>query len=385
MKNTIYKYFFHEFIMYFGIVIFALTAVIWTIQAVNFLDLVTDDGHAFLVYFFYSFLTLSKIITKLFPFSFLIASILTILKFEKDNELIILWTSGLNKIHIVNLMLRISLIMMLLQLTLTTVINPQVLNFSRSLLKDSQLQFVGSLLKEKQFNDTVKGLTVFVDKRLDDGSFENIFIRDEGNKITSISDGGTTIYAKSGFIGKDKSNLILIDGNMQRTGVNKDITIVKFKKTVLNLSGLSTKTTSEPKIQETSTKRIIECLDIKNSYKLNCLSTQENIKDKIEHEKQFITQSRIEINKRFGMPIYIPLIGLVSCFLLSGNREKKINFISKNLYFILGFVILIASEMTVRYSGNSINHTAIYYGIPIFLFPIIYFYLIRVFKYENLN
>jgi len=367
--------------MYFGVVIFALTAVIWTIQAVNFLDLVTDDGHAFLVYFFYSFLTLSKIITKLFPFAFLIASILTILKFEKDNELIILWTSGLNKIHIVNLMLRISLIMMLLQLTLTTVINPQVLKFSRSLLKDSQLQFVGSLLKEKQFNDTVKGLTIFVEKKLDDGSFENIFIRDEGNKITSMSDGATTIYAKSGFLGKDKSNLILIDGNMQRTGVNKDITIVKFKKTVLNLSGLATKTTTEPKIQETSTKRIIECLNIKNLYKLNCLVYQDNNK----YEKQFITQNRIEINKRFGMPIYIPLIGLVSCFLLSRNREKKINFISKNLYFILGFIILVASEMTVRYSGNSINHAAIYYGIPIFLFPLIYFYLIRVFKYENLN
>ena len=381
MKNTIYKYFFHEFIMYFGVVIFALTAVIWTIQAVNFLDLVTDDGHAFLVYFFYSFLTLSKIITKLFPFSFLIASILTILKFEKDNELIILWTSGLNKIHIVNLMLRISLIMMLLQLTLTTVINPQVLKFSRSLLKDSQLQFVGSLLKEKQFNDTVKGLTIFVDKKLDDGTFENIFIRDEGNKITSISEGSTTIYAKSGFIGKDKSNLVLINGNMQRTGVNKDITIVKFKKTVLNLSGLATKTTTEPKIQETSTKRIIECLDIKNLYKLNCLVYQGNN----QYEKEFITQNRIEINKRFGMPIYIPLIGLVSCFLLSRNREKNINFISKNLYFILGFIILVASEMTVRYSGNSINHTAIYYGIPIFLFPLIYFYLIRVFKYENLN
>ncbi len=381
MKNTIYKYFFHEFIRYFTVVIFALTAVIWTIQAVNFLDLVTDDGHAFLVYFFYSLLTLSKIITKLFPFSFLIASILTILKFEKDNELIILWTSGLNKIHIVNLMMRISLIMMLLQLTLTTVMNPQVLNFSRSLLKNSQLQFVGSLLKEKQFNDTVKGLTIFVDKKLDDGSFENIFIRDEGNLVTNISDGASTIYAKSGFIGKNKSNLVLIDGNMQRAGNNKEITIVKFKKTVLNLSGLSTKTTSEPKIQETSTKRLIECLDIKNLYKLNCLVNSDNI----ELEKQFVKQNRIEVNKRFGMPIFIPLIGLVSCFLLSRNREKRMNFINKYLYFIIGFAILIASEITVRYSGNSINHAALYYSIPIILLPLIYLYLIRVFKYENLN
>ena len=56
MKNRIYKYFFHEFIGYFAIVLFASIAVIWTIQAVNFLDLVTDDGHAFTIYLFYSIL-----------------------------------------------------------------------------------------------------------------------------------------------------------------------------------------------------------------------------------------------------------------------------------------------------------------------------------------
>ena len=103
MKNRIYIYFFHEFIRYFAVTLFALTAVLWTIQAVNFLDLVTDDGHAFRIYIIYSFLTLPKIITKLIPLSFLLASLLTILKLEKDNELIILWTSGLNKINIVNL------------------------------------------------------------------------------------------------------------------------------------------------------------------------------------------------------------------------------------------------------------------------------------------
>ena len=54
MKNTIYKYFFHEFIRYFAVILFAFAAVIWTIQAVNFLDLVTNDGHAFRIYLLYS-------------------------------------------------------------------------------------------------------------------------------------------------------------------------------------------------------------------------------------------------------------------------------------------------------------------------------------------
>ena len=56
MKNRVYKYIFTEFIRYFMVVIFAVTAIIWTIQAVNFLDLVTEDGHAFRIYIFYSLL-----------------------------------------------------------------------------------------------------------------------------------------------------------------------------------------------------------------------------------------------------------------------------------------------------------------------------------------
>ena len=84
MKKTIYKYIFHEFLRYFAISIFALSVIAWTIQAVNFLDLVTEDGHAFRIYFYYSLLTLSKILTKLVPICFLIASVLTILKMDKD-------------------------------------------------------------------------------------------------------------------------------------------------------------------------------------------------------------------------------------------------------------------------------------------------------------
>ena len=90
MKNTIYKYIFSEFLRYFIITLFALAIIIWTIQAVNFLDLVTQDGHSFLIYSYYSLLTLSKVLTKLIPFCFLISLVLTIIKLDKDNELIVI-------------------------------------------------------------------------------------------------------------------------------------------------------------------------------------------------------------------------------------------------------------------------------------------------------
>ena len=230
MKNRINKYFFHEFIRYFTVVLFALTAIIWTIQAVNFLDLVTDDGHAFKVYILYSFLNVPKMLTKLIPFSFLLACTLTILKFEKDNELLVLWTSGLNKIHIVNLIFRISILIMFLQLLMTSVINPETLKVSRNLLKNSELQFVSSILKEKEFNDTIKGLTIFVNKKNDIGEYENIFIRDDNNVLSQVSDGSSIILAKTGYVEQDNKKLILLNGSIQKMSSEETI-VINFEKT----------------------------------------------------------------------------------------------------------------------------------------------------------
>ena len=376
MNNRVYKYFFREFLGYFLLVIFAATAVIWTIQAVNFLDLVTEDGHAFRIYLFYSFLLLPKVITKLVPFVFLLSLIITIVKLEKDNELIILWTSGLNKIHIVNLIFRISILIMIFQMIMSCFVNPETLNYSRSLLKNSQLQFIPSLLKEKRFNDTVEKLTVFVNKKNEDGTFENIFIKDEGSTLTNISSGGSgsTIFAKSGYVSSNEKKLFLINGSIHKQNDDGDTNIIKFEKTIINLSNLTTKTTNVPKIQETSTLNIVRCFDEKNKYMHNCNMTDEYQKD-----------LRIEINKRFGMPFYVPLISLIICFLLSSRRDKKISSYNKFIYFVIGFLVLVSAEITVRYSGYSFQYTAMYYLIPICMLPLTYLLLLRVFKYENLS
>ena len=380
MNKTIYKYLFYEFIRYFSATLFALAAIVWAVQAVNYLDLITEDGHALTVYFLYSLLTLSKILTKLIPFCFLIATVLTISKLEKDNELITLWTSGLNKIYIVNHFIRVSLLVMFLQFILTTALNPTLLNFSRSLLKNSQLKFVSSMFKEKKFNDTVEGLTIFVDKKNKNNTYNNIFIRDDSSVLSSVGTVSSTIIAKSGYISEDEKYLILLNGNIQKLNPNGDINIVKFEKTSFNLSGISTKTISLPKIQETSTIKIIQCIQNINMHRNidmdmhNCTPTEKtriNIK--------------IEINKRLGMPFFIPLIALVCCFLLGSRKDKKIDNYNIYIYSFIGFVILVLAEIAVRYSGISWNHTAIYYLIPIGMIPLFYLALIRKFKYENLH
>ena len=183
----------------------------------------------------------------------------------------------------------------------------------------------------------------------------------------------STIIAKSGYMSENEKNLILLDGYIQKTDNENNINFIRFEKTSFNLSGISTKSITEPKMQETSTLRILQCMQNK---KVNILSC--NLIGKT------MMNLKIEINKRIGMPFFIPLMALICSFLLASKRDKKIYQFNKYIYFFIGFVILASAEITVRYSGNSWGHTAIYYLIPASMIPLFYFALIKKFKYENL-
>ena len=86
MRNTIYRYFFKEFISSFLLILLSVTVIIWIVQSVNYLNFVTEDGHSLGVYFTYSILNIPKVVTRLVPFVFLISLLVTILYFEKSNK-----------------------------------------------------------------------------------------------------------------------------------------------------------------------------------------------------------------------------------------------------------------------------------------------------------
>ena len=65
---------------FFLIALFSSGIVIWVFQAVNFLDIMIEDGRSFFVYTYYTLLNLPKIISKILPFAMLteLANILSV-------------------------------------------------------------------------------------------------------------------------------------------------------------------------------------------------------------------------------------------------------------------------------------------------------------------
>ena len=398
LKNKIYNYFFKEILKSFFTILFAFTIIAWTVRSVNFLDLIVDDGHSLKLYATYTLLNITNVITKFIPLSFLLALTFSILKFERQNELIILWTSGVKKIKIVNLFFFLSVLILLFQLLFSVLITPYSLNKSRNLIKDSAINSASLIVKINNFSDTLKNTTFFVEKINNKGELENIFIRDNSTlfskmvygNIEGSFKGNTSIFAKTGFMKEKK--LILFNGLIQSQDNKNNIEYINFSRTELSLNNLASRTIKVPKIQEMSTFNLIECLinkdiRVRPDIPKKILSTSE-LGRKGERLMRNCPKSGVKtevlrnLSKRVVTPIFIPLICLISCFMLVANKTKDKG-LKKYLVFSLGFIILVTAEIIGRYSGNSYLNSILYFITPIITILITYLFLIYKLNFEK--
>ena len=139
LQNKIYLNYLIQICKTFLIILFGLSIIALTVRAVNFLDLIVDSGYNVTTYFQYSILNLFGIAPKFIPLSFLLALIIFILKHKQNSEFVILWTSGIKKIQVVNLLIFTSLIVLLFYIVLSAFLTPIALNKSRQLLSKDQL------------------------------------------------------------------------------------------------------------------------------------------------------------------------------------------------------------------------------------------------------
>ena len=88
MKKIIFRKLLLDYMSFFLIALISSGIVIWVFQAVNFLDIMIEDGRSYSVYISYSLLNFPKIINKLFPFILFFSLFYVTIKYENNNELI---------------------------------------------------------------------------------------------------------------------------------------------------------------------------------------------------------------------------------------------------------------------------------------------------------
>ena len=368
-KKLIFKKFFIDNTYFFLSAITTLGLIVWVIQAVNYLDFVTEDGHGLGVYFKYSVLSLPKILSRLFPLIFFVSVFYTINKFEQNNELKIFWMNGINKTKFINNLIIYSLTSLIFLYILTSYIVPWSQNKSRVYLQESNIDFFPSLISEKKFIDTVDKLTIYIEKKVETETYENIFIKDTDKEKTKF------IYANTGKLINEPGERIfkLFNGKIINVHSGK-VTSFNFKTTNFDLSKYLTKSTTDFKIQEKKTSSILNC------YINFFLLDNDYYYDVLNCNDPAIKEMQKELFTRLIKPLFLPVISLSLCFLLLYPKENSNYKFSRVWIFSLGFLIIIFSEITSPLTVRDF----LYFKLSL-VFPFVIFIIQYIFLFKRIN
>ena len=369
LQNKIFYNYLIEIFKTFLLILFGLSLIALTIRAVNFLDLIVENGYPTSIYFSYSFLNLFGLFPKFIPLSFLIAIFLFIYRHIENSEFLILWTSGLKKINLVNLLLNSSLIVLSFYLIFSIYITPLMLNKSRQLLANDKYNSILPTLKTNEFNDSFKNLIIFVEEKFEN-KVKNVFIQDNGNYLKKLTPNSsknqiTNIIANEGIV--QKKELFLINGQIiSFNKQSKKNQIIKFDQLGINFLDINTNQIKQPKIQETSTNKLFKCV-FKNELNNNFCNN--------ESKKEIIPA----LNRRLSLPLYIPVISLLCSLLIM--KSKKIYY-KKSVIFSYCFFLLVVIELCIKYTGLNYITQIIFLIIPFILSLFLYIFLRDAFSKE---
>ena len=339
MKKILFRKLLLDYMSFFLIALLSTSIVVWVFQAVNYLDIMIEDGRDYAVYLNYSLLNFPKILSKLLPFILFFSLFHVTSKYENNNELIIFWNFGVSKMELVNFIFKFSIIIMFVQIIMTSLIVPKTQDLARSFLRTSTVNFFGNFIKVQRFNDTIKNVTIYSERKDKEGNLYNLYLK----KGTDNNNFQIT-YAKKGTF-KEFNNipvLVLYNG-ATITGKNNEITNFSFTKSDFPLNNFKTNTITQIKTQELSSFNILKCAKFLNSKKK--LQNQKIVNCKDSNSSNIYK----EIYKRFVIPFYIPLLVLVSLLLTLSSKEslkyRRLKFVT----FFSGISFIIFSEATIKY------------------------------------
>ena len=374
MKKILFIKLLSDYLIFLFIALISTSIVIWVFQAVNFLDIMIEDGRDYLVYINFSLLNFPKILSKIFPFILFFTIFYVTTRYELNNELMIFWNFGIHKLELINFMVKVSILLILFQILFTSLIVPKSQDLARSFLRTSTVSFYGNFIKPKKFNDTIKGVTIYTENKDKEGNLTNLYIKKEiGNNEFQIT------YAKKGIL-KEIGNLpvlVMYEG-ATITSNRKNITNISFSKSDFSLANVETNTTTYKKTQEISSLKLIQCT--KNYFKLKKKDFLSSSKDIENCSYQNIGNIFKELYKRFIIPFYVPILTLLPFLIIITSKESSKYHKLRLMTFLTGLCVIIFSETTIRFITEKLIINIILLITPLILLLTVYLYFFLKFK-----
>ena len=221
--------------------------VVWIVQALQRVDLVTDGGTAISSFFWIALLLLPRMLTVVLPFA-LVLSVMTALNgMNSDSETVVAHASGAGRRVFVVPVLATAAIVTVVFLFTVHVLEPSSRQAFRSAVSEARAALLSSLLRDGQFLELGDGLTVNIERRTGGGELVGMLLSDRRD-----ADAERTYYARTAVIAEREGVEFVLMRNGQfhsRSSSDGTIQIIEYSTYALDLSNLSAQEDDTPTLR----------------------------------------------------------------------------------------------------------------------------------------
>jgi lipopolysaccharide export system permease protein len=189
----------------------ALTAVALLSQSLAGLDLIVNQRQSGLVFLKITLLYMPQLINMIMPVAVFVAALVALNRLHTEQEIVVCFAGGMSRWRVISPALRLACTIAFLALILNVFIQPAAFRELRQSLFQVRTDLASTLVREGEFTEPVKGLTVYAQSVDGKGNLRNLFIHQVNPDRTEA-----TYTAEYGRITKQQGRPVLIMRNGSR-------------------------------------------------------------------------------------------------------------------------------------------------------------------------
>ena len=175
--QTYSKYIIKNIIPLFLMLSLVLTGLVWIIQVLNLINLF-EKGISFKNFFKLSILLLPYLLFVIMPVVSLISMVYVYSRLQEERQLLVLRSAGLNNFKLLKPALLVASSITIIVYFISAYLMPISYNSLKLNLSNFKEGYISNIIDVKTFNQISKYITIYVDKKISNKSFEGVVLFD---------------------------------------------------------------------------------------------------------------------------------------------------------------------------------------------------------------
>jgi lipopolysaccharide export system permease protein len=284
-----------------------LVGIIWITQSLRFVELIVSKGLSIGSFLFLTLLLLPNFLVIILPISLFAVLLFTYNKLIMDRELIVMRAAGLSQLALARPAILLGLLTTMIGYAMNIHVIPRSVQSFREMQWTVRNDYSQILLQEGMFNTLIKGLTVYVRSRNNEGELLGIFVHDARRAekpVTMMAERGALVRTEAG------PRVLMVNGNRQEVSADTGkLSLLYFDSYTVEI-GTNSGESSELRYRDARERSLAELLS----------STEKEV------GATDVKRFRVEFHQRIASPwmhLSLAMIGLACLLSSSFSRHGQ--------------------------------------------------------------